>query len=176
MYLEKSFTKLNNELQPQFQQALKRRDTAKTLKQRNAAQAEVDRIFDAMHPPTAYFRDSYNNHCLLSQLCDSSSQRGLSWWRDVAPRLTTDDHLPLGDVQWLLDEVRNRRLTCQTLPTYEQQVTREVMAQVAGGSVQVDQRFAYTADDVEWFVSRKQALIIFLKTALDLATPPVCSL
>jgi len=178
MYLEKSFNKLNHELQPQFQQALNRRDAAKTLKQRNAAQAEVARIFDEMHPPTAYFRDPYNSHCLLAQLCcdDDSAQPGLSWWRDIAPKLTADDHLPLGDVQWLLDEVRNRRLTCQTLPTYEQQVTREVMAQVAGGRVQVDQRVVYTADDVAWFVSRKQALITFLVTALDLGEPPVCSL
>ena len=50
------------------------------------------------------------------------------------------------------------------------------MAQVAGGSVQVDQRVAYSADDVEWFVSRKQALITFLLTAIELGEPPVCSL
>jgi len=169
MYLEKSFNKLNNELQPQFQQALKRRDAATTLKQRNAAQAEVERIFDAMHPPTAYFRDPYNGSCLLAQL-------SLSWWRDVAPRLTEDDHVPLKDVQWLLDKVRNRRLTCQAKPTYEQQVTREVMTQLASGSVQIDQKVAYTAADVEWFVSRKQALITFLKTCLELSEAPVCSL
>ena len=169
IFLETAFVKLSNELQPEFQQALKRRDAAKTLKQRNAAQAEVERIFDAMHPPTAYFRDPYSGSCLLAQL-------SLSWWRDVAPRLTTDDHLPLGDVQWLLDEVRNRRLTCQTLPTYEQQVTLEVMAQVAGGGVQVDQRVTYSAEDVEWFVSRKQALITFLQTCLALSEAPVASL
>jgi hypothetical protein len=84
--------------------------------------------------------------------------------------------LPLVDVQWLLDEVTNRRLTCQTSQTYEQQVTTEVMAKVTGRSVQVDQRAAYSADDVEWFVFRKQALITFLQTALDVGEPPVCSL
>ena len=169
LFLESAFVKLNNELQPQFQQALQRRDAAKTLKQRNAAQAEVDRIFDAMHPPTAYFRDPYNSHCLLAQL-------GLSWWSHVAPRLTEDGHIRLSDVKWLRREVMNRRLSCQTSPTYEQQVTLEVMAQVAGGSVQVDQRVAYSADDVEWFVSRKQALITFLLAAIELGEPPVCSL
>lgn len=82
----------------------------------------------------------------------------------------------MNDVKWLLHEVRNRRISCQTSPTYEQQVTLEVMAKVAGGSVQVDQRIVYTADDVEWFVSRKQALITFLVTALELGEEPVCSL
>lgn len=176
LYIESNYNALQVRLQPQFEAAVRRRDAAKSTKTCDEAQAEVARIFDAMHPPIAYFRDSYNGSCLMSQLSDDSSQRGLSWWRDVAPRLTTDDHLPLGDVQWLLDEVRNRRLTCQTLPTYEQQVTLEVMTQVTGGSVQVDQRVAYTAEDVEWFVFRKQALITFLQTALDLGEPPVCSL
>lgn len=169
VYLEKAFVKLNNELQPQFQRALKRRDAAKTLKQRNAAQAEVARIFDAMHPPTAYFRDAYNSHCLLAQL-------GLSWWHDVAPRLTEDDHLPLRDVEWLLEEVRNRRLSCQSKATYEQQVTSEVMAKVAGGSPLAIVKETFSASDVEWFVGRKQALITFLVTAVELGQPPVCSL
>lgn len=169
MYLEKSFTKLNNELQPQFQRALKRRDAAKTLKQRNAAQAEVDRIFDAMHPPTAYFRDPYNSHCLLAKL-------GLSYWRDIAPKLTEDGHLLISDVQRLLFEVHNRRLTCQTSPTYEQQVTLEVMTHVAGGSPLAIVKETFSASDVEWFVGRKQALITFLKTCLELSEAPVCSL
>lgn len=176
LYIESAYNLLQARLQPQFEAAVRRRDAAKSTKAREGAQQEVARIFDAMHPPTAFFRDVYNTHCLLCQLRDDSSQRGLSWWRDVAPRLSTCDHLPLVDVQWLLDEVRNRRLTCQTSQTYEQQVTTEVMAKVTGRSVQVDQRAAYSADDVEWFVFRKQALITFLQTALDVGEPPVCSL
>lgn len=167
LYIESNYNALQARLQPQFEAAVKRRDAARSTKARDLEQAEVARIFDAMHPPSAYFRDPYNSHSLLGQL-------GLSWWSDVAPRLTEDDRL--GDGQWLLDEVRNRRLTCQTSLTYEQRVTLEVMTQVAGGSVQVDQRDVYTADDVQFFVRRKQALITFLQTALDLGEPPVCSL
>lgn len=169
LYNLPNYNALQARFQPQFEAAVKRRDAATSTKARDQAQAEVARIFDAMHPPTAYFRDPYNSHCLLAQL-------GLSYWKDVAPKLTEDDHWLLSDVRLMLDEVRNRRLTCQTSPNYEQQVTLEVMTHVAGGSVQVDQRVAYTADDVEWFVSRKQALITFLQTALELGTPPVCSL
>jgi len=169
VFLESNYNKLQARLQPEFEAAVKRRDSVRSTKARDEAQAEIVRIYDAMHPPTAFFRDPYSSSCLLAQL-------SLSWWHHVAPRLTEDDHLPLKDVQWLLDEVRNRRLTCQAKPTYEQQVTREVMTQLAGGSVQIDQKVAYTADDVEWFVSRKQALITFLLTAIELGEPPVCSL
>lgn len=169
VFLESNYNMLQGRLQPDFEAAVMRRDSARSTKARDEAQGEIARIFDAMHPPTAYFRDAYNSHCLLAQL-------GLSWWKDIAPRLTEDDHLPMRDVEWLLEEVRNRRLTCQSKATYEQQVTSEVMAKVAGGSVQVDQRAAYTSDDVEWFVSRKASLITFLQTALELREWPVCSL
>ena len=168
LYIESNYNALQARLQPEFEAAVRRRDAARSTKAREEAQREVARIFDAMHPPTAFFRDAYSSNCLLAQL-------SLSWW-DIALNLTEDGHLPLSEVKRLLFEVRNRRISCQTSPTYEQQVTLEVMAQVAGGSVQVDQRVAYTADDVEWFVSRKQALITFLQTALDLGEPPVCSL
>jgi len=169
VFLESNYNTLQARLQPEFEAAVKRRDSVRSTKARDEAQAEIVRSVDSMHPPTAYFRDAYNSHCLLAQL-------GLSWWHDIAPRLTEDDHLPLSDVRWLLDEVRDRRLSCQTSPTYEQQVTREVMAKVAGGRVQVDQRITYSAEDVEWFVSRKQALITFLQTCLALSEAPVASL
>lgn len=168
LYIESTYNALQARLQPQFEAAVRRRDAAKSTKARDEAQAEVARIFDAMHPPTAFFRDAYSSNCLLAQL-------SLSWW-DIALNLTEDGHLPLSEVKRLLSEVRNRRISCQTSPTYEQQVTLEVMTQLAGGSVQIDQKVAYTADDVEWFVFRKQALITFLQTALDLGEPPVCSL
>lgn len=169
VFLESYYNTLQARLQPEFEAAVKRRDSVRSTKARDEAQAEIVRIYDAMHPPSAYFRDSYSGSCLLAQL-------SLSWWHHVAPRLTEDDHLPLKDVRWLLDEVRNRRLSCQSEATYEQQVTREVMTQLAGGNVQIDQKVVYTADDVEWFVSRKQALITFLVTALELGEEPVCSL
>ena len=169
LYILPNYNALQARLQPQFEAAVKRRDAAKSTSARKEAQSEVERLFDEAHPPTAYFRDAYNSHCLLAQL-------GLSWWHDVAPRLTEDDHLPLKDVQSLLHEVMNRRLSCQSKATYEQQVASEVMAKVAGGDATVLVKETYTAEDVQWFVSRKQALITFLKTALDLGTPPVCSL
>ena len=180
LYIESNYNALQARLQPQFEAAVRRRDAAKSTKAREEAQQEVARIFDAMHPPTAFFRDPYNSHCLLAKLSgDGPSAQlggGLSWWKDIAPRLTEDDHLPLNDVRWLLDEVRNRRLTCQLKATYEQQVTSEVMAKVAGGSAQNLVTDSYTAQDVQWLVFKKAALLEFLSEALRLAQPPVCSL
>ena len=169
LYNLPGYNMLQARFQPQFEASVKRRDAAKSTKAREEAQSEVERLFDEAHPPTAYFRDAYNSHCLLAQL-------GLSWWHDVAPRLTEDDHLPLRDVEWLLEEVRNRRLSCQSKATYEQQVTSEVMAKVAGGSPLAIVKETFSASDVEWFVGRKQALITLLVTAVELGQPPVCSL
>jgi len=132
----------------------------------------VSRVFELLHPPSAYFRDAYSRFSVLAQL-------GLSWWRDVAPRLEEDDSLPIEDVNWLLDEVRSRRLTCQPEPTEEQAMAAEVIAELGGQrqmSTRAETLQSYSAEDVAWFVARKAALIQFLETALELGEKPVCSL
>jgi len=173
LYVKSNYEKLNAKYRQAFERAVARRDRAKTAKEQEAAQQHVSRVWDLMNgDPRAYYRDSYNRWTLLAQL-------GLSWWRDVAPLLTEDDHLPLDGVSWLLEEIRNRRLQCQTSPTYEQEVAAEVVSKVggkSGPSPKAELCESYTADDVEWFVARKRALITFLETCLELAEEPVCSL
>jgi hypothetical protein len=171
LYIESNYNSLQSQHGHDFQDAVHRRDKAKTLKGRNLAQADVERLFDTTHVATAYFRDAYNSSCLLAQL-------KLSWWNDVAPRLTEDDHLPLPEVAWLLEEVRGRRLSRQTVATEEQQAAADVIAKVSGKGVtsQVALKEKYSAEDVEWFVSRKVALITFLQTAIELGEESVCSL
>lgn len=171
LYIESNYNSLQSQHGHEFQDAVNRRDKAKTLKARNQAQTDVERLFDATHVPSAYFRDAYNSSCLLAQL-------GLSWWNDVAPRLTEDDHLPLAEVAWLLGQVRERRLSCQTAATEEQQAAADVIAKVSGKSAtpQVTLKATYSAEDVEWFVTRKATFIMFLQTAIELGEEPVCSL
>jgi hypothetical protein len=171
LYIESNYSQLQEQYRGEFQDAVHRRDKAKTLRVRNQAQAGVDRLFDATHVATAYFRDAYNSSCLLAQL-------GLSWWNDVAPKLTEDDHLPLPEVAWLLEQVRVRRLSCQTTATEEQQAAADVIAKVSGKGTKphVALKEKYSAEDVEWFVSRKVALITFLQTAIELGEESVCSL
>lgn len=173
LYLQSNYDKLQTKCRRSFELAVAKRDRAKTAAEQDKCQREVSRIWDRMNgDPRAYFRDSYNRWTMLAQL-------GLSWWRDVAPLLTEDDHLPLDGVSWLLEEVRGRRLQCQTSPTYEQEVAAEVVSKVGGkpcSSSKPELCESYSADDVQWFVSRKGALITFLETCLELAEEPVCSL
>lgn len=172
LYLRSNYDRLQRQLQSEFELAVAGRDKAKTSSEHDRAQREVSRLYDLMHSNEAYFRDPYNKWCMLAQL-------GLSWWRDVASRLEEDDSLPLDDVRWMLDEVRTRRLTCQPKPTEEQAMASEVVAELGGSratSTKAETLQSYSAEDVEWFVGRKAALIAFLETALDLGEKPVCSL
>lgn len=169
LYIESNYNALQARLQPQFEAAVRHRDAAKSTMGREEAQREVEQLFDEAHPPTAYFRDSYGIS-LLATL-------DLSWWRDLAPKLTEDDHLPLDGVRWLLGEVRRRRINPPSSLTYEQAVTAEIVERLgADAASQVAVRDNFTADDVEWLVSRKQALIVFLETCVELSEAPVCSL
>jgi hypothetical protein len=172
LYLRSNYDRLQQQHQRAFELAVAKRDKAKTASEHDRAQREVSRVFELLHPPSAYFRDAYSCFSVLAQL-------GLSWWRDVAQRLEADDSLTLADVQWLLGEVRSRRLTCQPEPTEEQAMAAEVIAELGGNhstSTKTETLQSYSADDVEWFVSRKAALITFLETAIALGEKPVCSL
>ncbi len=172
LYLRSNYDRLQQQHQRAFELAVAKRDKAKTASEHDRAQREVSRLYDLMHSPEAYFRDGYNKWCVLAQL-------DLSWWRDVAPRLEEDDSLPLEDLNWLLDEVRSRRLTCQPEPTEEQAMAAEVVAELGGSrltSTKAETLKSYSAEDVQWFVARKAALIAFLETALELGEKPVCSL
>lgn len=172
LYIQSNFSRLQHKHQRDFELAVASRDKAGNASEHDRAQREVSRLYEAMHSNEAYFRDGYNKWCLLAQL-------DLSWWQDVAPKLEDDDSLPLGEVTWLLDEVRSRRLNCQGQPTEEQAMAAEVIAQVNGPrqtSTKAETLQSYSAEDVEWFVSRKLALIQFLETALGLGEKPVCSL
>lgn len=172
LYLRSNYDRLQQQHQRDFELAVAKRDKAKTASEHDRAQREVSRVFDLLHPPSAYFRDPYSRFSLLAQL-------GLSWWRDVAPRLEEDDSLPVDDVRWLLEEVRNRRLTCQPEPTEEQTMAAEVIAELGGSrstSTRAETLLSFSSEDVEWFLARKLALIQFLETALELGEKPVCSL
>ncbi len=172
LYIQSNYDRLQQQHQREFELAVANRNKAKTASEHDREQREVSKLYDQIHSPECYFRDPYNKWSLCQQL-------GLSWWRDVAPRLEEDDSLPLQGVKWLLDEVRSRRLTCQPEPTEEQAMAAEVIAELGGSrstSTKAETLHSYSADDVEWFVARKAALITFLESALELGEKPVCSL
>ena len=172
LFLRSEFDRLQQEHQSDFEFAVAKRDRARTPGEHDRAQGEVSRIHDLMHPPSAYFRDPYNKWSLLAQL-------GLSWWNDISPLLDLEDRLPLEKVEWLRREVLIRRLHGQGRPTFEQIVASEAIAEVCGdrsGGAKPDVIASYTANDLEWFVTKKAALLVFLGEALRVAEPPVFSL
>jgi hypothetical protein len=171
LYNYSVFNALQAQYQSKFEAAIELRNSAKSEKQKQNAQHQIEKLYDAMHPASAYFRDSYNGYSLLAQL-------GMSWWRDVLPKLDVNDQLPLKDVKWLQDEVRTRLLFCQASKSSEQEVAVQLLAGVSGSSENSDIQYQqeFSAEDVEYFLGRKMALILFLQTSLDKEEPPVCSL
>lgn len=63
---------------PKWEAAIERRNALPPGPEHDKAQAEVEELFDAMHSPEWYFRDSYNSTSLFWRL-------GLSWWKDLEP-------------------------------------------------------------------------------------------
>jgi hypothetical protein len=102
----------------------------------------------------------------------------LSWWREVLPRLDQNDRLALEDVMWLREEIRGRLLFCESRVSREQDAASELLATLASSNATspapVHRKFS--AEDVEYFLGRKMALIAFLQSALDKGEEPVCSL
>lgn len=114
------------------------------------------------------FSDPYSNCSLLAQL-------GLSWWKDVGPRLDCEDRLHLSDISWLLDEVRGRRLTCQESLSEEQACAYETADGPGAACADILPR-AFSLQDVQYFVSKKLAFLCFLADAVATGEPIVCSL
>jgi hypothetical protein len=171
LYIESTYSSLQAQYQSKFEAAIKLRNSAKSEKQKLNAQHQIEKLYDVMHPASAYFRDSYNSYSLLAQL-------GLSWWRDVLPKLDDNDRLPLKDVKWLQDEVRTRLLFYESSISSEQEVAVQLVAGFSGsnGNSGIPDHHEFSAEDVEFFIGRKMALLHLLTTSLDKMEPPFCSL
>jgi hypothetical protein len=93
---------------PPFNDAVKSRDVIARKSGDNsqaieAAQALVEKYYDAMYPDTGYFRDSYNNSSLFWVL-------GLSWWNDTGDLLDDDGNLSVDNARKLLAMVESAPL------------------------------------------------------------------
>jgi hypothetical protein len=92
--------------------------------------------------------------------------------------LDAHDQLPLSDVRWLLEEIRCRLLFCQSSVSREQEAASRLVAGLSMSSEnsEIPYQRQFSAEDVEYFLGRKMALILFLQTSLDKMEPPICSL
>jgi hypothetical protein len=86
--------------------------------------------------PDGYFRDSYNEGCVMWQL-------GLSWWRDVTPMLNEKRVLTQSKIRELLAMVESCRIPDEPKGTDGREMGRR-----------------------EYFVQSRQGLIDYLKEAL----------
>jgi hypothetical protein len=89
LYIQSFHTKNQLQYRPAFEQALRARDLAVDQKDDakiDAAQKEVERLWDLVNGDDGYFRDSYNGTSVMNFL-------GLSWWLNVIPMLDDDGKL-----------------------------------------------------------------------------------
>lgn len=95
IYLKSIFDKNEAEIKPLLDAAVQRRDNATTDTEREAAQQEVAKYYDALYAK-GYFRDSYNDTSLFWLY-------GKSWWQ-----LNYDDggYLPIEEARRLLADLK----------------------------------------------------------------------
>jgi len=96
VYIEPEFSNRYNELKPSFNEAVERRNNAKTEEERKEAQKEVDKYFNQIHEQF-YFRTQYNpyglQHWLDANICEGYDAWGLSIFdptHDPDKRVITD--------------------------------------------------------------------------------------
>jgi hypothetical protein len=101
LYIQSQFLPQHDASEPRFTEAVKRRDSLpKSSAAQGAAQEQVDACYEQLYG-RGYFRDSYNDGCLLWKF-------NLSWWEHVLPRLDKKNRLSVADARWLLSELRQR--------------------------------------------------------------------
>lgn len=101
IYLESVSNKARAQYEPLFNEAVQKRNRAKTEKSKAAWQKDVDEYYSAMFPDDGYYRDSYNPSAFL-WLID------LSWWEDVTPMLDDEGYLPIEKAKTFLAMVEAR--------------------------------------------------------------------
>jgi hypothetical protein len=101
LYISPLFEKQRTRWEPQFEKAIRRRDSLKSdTEEYRQAQCRVEECHEKMYAQ-GYFRDSYNNSNLLWKF-------GLSWWNDIIPMLDKDDRLSVQQAEILLEMLAER--------------------------------------------------------------------
>lgn len=109
-----------------------------------------------------YFRDPYNNNSLFWQL-------GLSWWKDVVPKLD-DGFLSIENCKWLLDEIQNRRIGEQVS---EEDPPISNLQKILGSE---PEKKELNSEFLDYLINQKIQLCNLLKDAIELNEPLYCDL
>jgi hypothetical protein len=156
LYLESISDRARSMYQPLFDDAVKRRDRAKTEGMKAEWQAKVDKYFDAMHPEDGYFRDSYNPSSVFAVM-------DLSWWQLGDELLDKDSHLPVDKAKDLLALIEQRPISYETVTAhYEQNNLHE-------SKQSIDEWFKY-------FVAKRERFMALLRRSIELNEPLLWSI
>ena len=152
IYLKSIFDKNKAEIEPLFDAAVQRRANATTDTEREAAQQEVAKYYDALYAK-GYFRDSYNSTSLFAMY-------GKSWWQ-----LSYDDdgYLPIEEARRLLADLKIVG------------INEAVFHERFGGRAQNAIGSMSTAEWREYFEKKRAHLIALLEQSIELNEPLYCS-
>jgi hypothetical protein len=164
LYIRKLYEPNRAKYEPLFDKWVKKRDEAKTEKEKEKARAKTDLYYEKMYSD-GYFRDSYNCTSLMWQY-------DLSWWSDMGNgvRIKGGEMAP-GACKKLLTDLDARK-----------SVFEANLALLAAGKAR---HFDY-ADDyktkegrqrwVAFFIQKDEQFKKFLRKAIELNSPIDCSI
>lgn len=149
LYIDSISDGLKKKYEPMFNRFVKLRNEAdkqgiKSLSDKY--QEKVEKYYDLMYSE-GYFRDSYNFTSVLNQL-------GLSWWRDISPKLDDKGFMSIPKIKWLLTKIKTQELKILS--------PEVIKAGYAEGTVEEWQKF---------FTEKRVRLIQFLEKAIELKEP-----
>lgn len=150
LYINSLYDKNRKKYEKKFNDACRKRDEAKTEKEKEKCQKQVSKYYDAMFSE-GYFRDSYNATSVLWAL-------DMSWWGNKY--IDENGVMSAGAALDFLKDVKAAKLK---LPTLEQ--LKENYADVSNGV-----RPWHT-----YYRRKKKDLIEFLKKAVELQEDIHCS-
>jgi hypothetical protein len=155
IYLSSIADRARSMYEPLFNDAVKRRNLAKTEGMKAEWQAKVEKYFDAMHPEEGYFRDSYNPSSVF-QVMD------LSWW-ELGARMLVDDHLPIDKAKKLLTMIERCPITYEMVTAhYEKNELHE-------SKQSIDEWFKY-------FTAKRERFMALLRKSIELNEPLLWSI
>jgi len=133
------------------------------------AQGEDDKFSSMIVPllekafSVGYFRDPYNNNSLFKQL-------GLSWWKDVTPKLDDNGFLSVENCKWLLEEIQNRRIGENVSDEEPVILAIHSVLEIETNKKELDSEF------LDYLIQKKVQLCNLIKDAIELNEPLYCSL
>jgi len=169
LYIKDIYETAQKKYRVKFESAARKRDELDAAGDKAGSkkmQKAIER-YDALMHKDGYFRDSYNNSSVLNRL-------GLSWWKDVTPKLDKGSNLDVGGCIWLIEQVKARKIRKVTKAEMERGIDIKDLKNAGWNMKNVNQRQVDSWN--RYFVAKKKLLITFLQRAVKAHTPVECSL